>query len=294
MEQGTTNEEKKQTVCKAENEKVEEVEKSGIQSSESKVNGEGAEVEGEPQADDVDTCEEEPELGEQKLVIEPPSAEDIKQIVHEAVYEFWSETLEPNLRSLLDEPSKQPTADVEQIEQIVRESTTELGQTLKPDFERVLGVPDKVDRALNGVFSKIFDRIEDPQGRFAFNLQRNLLKGLLSIYDLLQDLEGNTERELSDKEHRANYGTIRTQMLQLFVFNDIKPIIPEVSIKMDALYHRAVEVEATREQEEDNCIERCIRDGFIYGSIVLRPAEVTVKKYSPEAELPDEPTDEES
>jgi molecular chaperone GrpE (heat shock protein) len=143
---------------------------------------------------------------------------------------------------------------------------------------------------LNGVFSKIFDRIEDPQGRFAFNLQRSLLKGLLSIYDLLQDLEGNTEKELSDKEHRANYGTIRMQMFQLFAFNDIKPIIPEAGAKMDAQFHRAVEVVLTGEPEEDNCIEKCIRDGFIYGSIVLRPAEVIVRKYSTEAVLTNDST----
>ena len=81
---------------------------------------------------------------------------------------------------------------------------------------------------------------------------------------------------------------------QVFEFNDIKPVIPAVDAKMDAQYHRAVEVVATGEPEEDNCIERCFRDGFIYGSIVLRPAEVTVKKYSAEAEVINNATNDEN
>jgi len=287
MDEKIINNDQTQVVSEVKNDKVAASE---IPSTESEIRGadEGAKPLDSPPPADVDSGESGLKQGEASVASEPsseilaskaPDVADMKQIVQESVAEFWA-TLEPKLKSLWPDPPEQPAVDVAQI---VRQSTTALGQTLRPELERVSSVPDQVNKSLNGFISAILDRVEDPRGRFAFNVQRSLLRGLLSLYDLLQDLEGNDGKALSDAEHRVNYRTIRTQLLQLLAVNDVKSFAPEAGTKVDAQYHRVLEVVPTGEPGEDNCIANCIRDGFTFGSTVLRPVEVTVKKYSAKA-----------
>jgi molecular chaperone GrpE (heat shock protein) len=192
--------------------------------------------------------------------------------------EFWS-TLEPNLKQILTKVSQQLQ---EQVNNMIRQYTAELSQQLKTGFEHISSMPDQVNKSLNGFTSAVLDRVEDPRGRVAFNFQKSILRGLLSLYDLLQDLEKNREKVLNHEEHLANYNAIRTQLVQLLDFNDVKSLTPEPGTELNAQYHRALGVVPTDNPQENNCIESCIRDGFSYGSMVLRPAEVIVKKYSAE------------
>jgi molecular chaperone GrpE (heat shock protein) len=286
MSEETTNEEQRQSATGAENAETVEGAESRIPSGELAATAAEESLDALQDSPAVDTDSDEKSASNKMPTSESLAVADVKQIFHESVSELWTTFLEPNLENLFQKSSEKSAVDPEQI---ARQSATQLRHTLKTDFDKVLSVPDQVDRSLSRVISTMLDRIEDPQGRFALNLQRSLLRGLLNIYDLVQDLEENVKKPLSDTQHWKNYSTIRTQMIQLFALNDIQPLTPEVGTEMNAQCHRAVEVVPTSEPAEDNCIAKRHRDGFTFGSIVLRPAEVTLKKYSEVAEPNAEP-----
>lgn len=126
-------------------------------------------------------------------------------------------------------------------------------------------------------YSKILEYLEDTRGRFAYRSQSSFIKGLIGVHDLLQQLEKNAA-ESPEEIHIKNYGNIRNQLIQVFFMHDIEPIKPKPNDIFNPELHKAIAQDETAVAEEDSTISDCIRTGFILRDILIRPAEVKVKK----------------
>jgi len=198
---------------------------------------------------------------------------DIKKTIQEAI----SISFESMLKILAEKWTMQKNLDTEQV---IKTYVNDLNHKLMAEFQKTSYLSEQINKSLNGFITAILDRIEDPRGRFALNLQKSLISGLLSFYDLLCDFENKDNAKLTAVEHQNNYRIIRNQLLQLLKLNNIEPINPEAETQIDVQCHRVLEVKNTTESDKDNSIANCIRTGFAFGSIILRPADVVVNKYT--------------
>ena len=109
---------------------------------------------------------------------------------------------------------------------------------------------------------------------------RDLLNGLLLLYDLAESLANTTE---PGSVHVRNYQVLCDQILQILRINGVNPIA-EVQ-RFDPYQHKAIETIPCPSPEEDDLIAHCHRTGFRTDHGVLRYAEVSVKRYqSPNVE----------
>jgi molecular chaperone GrpE (heat shock protein) len=195
----------------------------------------------------------------------------------------------PTIEVATGAPAEVPTppVDVDGVaREAVRQTLGALGITAGGESSKLrelTGAVDTLSRLppefrtqLDAVFAAVLDRVEDKKGHFAFNRQRRLFLDLLSLHDMIRDLENGT----ADPSHHANYGNLLGQLVQLLALNDVTPIVCEVGTAFNPSQHRVVRVVQTEEGSLDGCIESVARDGFAYGSFVVRPAEVVVHKRS--------------
>jgi molecular chaperone GrpE (heat shock protein) len=136
----------------------------------------------------------------------------------------------------------------------------------------------EVKLQLQSFYNKIIDRLEDPKGRYTYKLQSSFLKGLIGIYDFLQELE-RIPWQPGEGVHLKNYKALGTQLLQVFLMHDLEPVIPAPGESFNPRIHRAAGIDATPITGEDGLVSGCMRPGFVFRDVVVRPADVKIKKY---------------
>lgn len=150
------------------------------------------------------------------------------------------------------------------------------------EIERQMAVltrsPDDLKNRLENMFAVLLEKLEDPKGLLVYNRQRRLFLDILSLHDLILDLEVSAKANDSDSQHWTNYKNVREQLLQVLATNGVTPIVSEVGAAFSPQQQRVVRVVRTEESMQDGCIESIVRDGFVFGPFVVRPAEVVVRK----------------
>lgn len=127
-------------------------------------------------------------------------------------------------------------------------------------------------------------------GALIEGLQKPLILDVIGIYDEMSRLHGQMERETSSLANRPDY--LKTlDHLQHHVLE----ILARVGVtkhelltgKFDKTLQRATSREETENPEEDGCVARSLKPGFEWRERILRPEEVTVKKW-PKPEVMEE------
>jgi molecular chaperone GrpE (heat shock protein) len=106
---------------------------------------------------------------------------------------------------------------------------------------------------------------------------RDLLKSFLLLHDLAGQLAQADAADQDHAVHQHNYAVMRNQILQVLQLNGIEPIA--VDGAFDPTLHKAVKVEPTTNPAEDGRIVTVFRQGFRSPRMILRYAEVAVRRY---------------
>lgn len=172
--------------------------------------------------------------------------------------------------------------------EVVVQTLAEMGFTENAVAPRLLEIerqmaaltrsPDDLKARLENMFAVLLEKLEDPKGLLVYNRQRRLFLDILSLHDLILDLEVGAKANDSDAQHWTNYKNVREQLLQVLATNGVTAIVSEVGVAFSPQQQRVVRVVPTDESTQDGCIESIVRDGFVFGPFVLRPTEVVVRK----------------
>lgn len=185
-----------------------------------------------------------------------------------------------------------PSSQKDDIVGVVRETVAQTLATLgitsdtgvrQPwlEMEKLIGQiarsPDDIKSKLESLFAVLLERLEDPKGVVGYNRQKRFFMDLLSLYDLMRELEDSIEAAGADV-HRANYRNLKEHLLQLLALNGVTPVVAQIGSPFSPQQHRVIKVVQTDDSSQDGCIDSIVRDGFAFGPFTLRPTEVVVKK----------------
>ncbi len=123
----------------------------------------------------------------------------------------------------------------------------------------------------------IAGKIDDVSTAIADSNYRSLLLGIVSIYDLAEQMLRTLSASDQGEGHRC-LATVTLQLRQILESNGLVRIVTEG--QFDPKRHRAIESFACETPEKNDTIKEEVRPGFLDGSKVLRFAEVTVWKYT--------------
>lgn len=123
----------------------------------------------------------------------------------------------------------------------------------------------------------IAGKIDDVSTAIADSNYRSLLLGIVSIYDLAEQMLRTLSASDQGEGHRC-LATVTLQLRQILESNGLIRIVTEG--QFDPKRHRAIESFACETPEKNDTIKEEVRPGFLDGSKVLRFAEVTVWKYT--------------
>ena len=137
--------------------------------------------------------------------------------------------------------------------------------------------PDEIKNTLENLFGVLLERLEDPKGVVGYNRQKRFFLDLLSLHDLMQELEDRSEETGTDV-HRSNYRNLKEHLLQLLVLNGVTPVGAQVGAPFNPQAHRVIKITHTEDASQDSYIDSIVREGFAFGSFTLRPTEVVVRK----------------
>jgi molecular chaperone GrpE (heat shock protein) len=110
---------------------------------------------------------------------------------------------------------------------------------------------------------------------------RDILMGLLAVYDLIDQILRGLPAEESDggAVHRKNYENLLVHLQQILEMNGLSEISAHGAF--DSARHRAVHKVATADPASDGHVLEVVRRGFRTPRAVLRYAEVVVGCYEP-------------
>ena len=207
------------------------------------------------------------------------------------------EIIESESPSLGNEPA--PPSQVEEVMEV------ESAEIPNPEAAAMEALQSSVSEIVEriAVFPRTLRNIGQKVDSMAHNISepryRDILNGLLSLYDLIGQLaksaETLSEGDDSEGRHIKNYRTIRTQIFQMLTSNGFTEI--EAVGNFDPELHCAVESVSVSDEEKHNVILEVVRSGFKTESHILRYADVKVGKYSHESkdsseeEVPPPPVD---
>jgi molecular chaperone GrpE (heat shock protein) len=153
----------------------------------------------------------------------------------------------------------------------------------------------------NGVSHSMFSALhEELKGyKDSFLLQtvyRPIIRDLLSLFDDLTEIRRQIREAICDADEtdatRALIERVRTTEMNIdhnveFVLEVLARLdvtqIPPGTGKLDKFRQRVIGVETTDQPDADTQVVRSVKCGFLWHERVLRPEEVVVKKYRPEA-----------
>jgi molecular chaperone GrpE (heat shock protein) len=130
------------------------------------------------------------------------------------------------------------------------------------------------------MLGRILDSIEKQGEQSLILIQRPLFLELTMLYDSLQHAkrwialtEAPSTEAVADR-----LDTLQIELVEILARRDIRPF-DETPSTLDPRRCHTVAVIPTDNPSEDNAVLEKVRDGFLWGEQVLRPADVKIKKY---------------
>ncbi len=130
----------------------------------------------------------------------------------------------------------------------------------------------KDDQVQQGAFNAVYQELQQYKSEAVKNSQKPLLKGLVLIYDAaLRMIEGKEPGPATQPVE-----TVAEEIIELLHRHDVE-VMTEQLEKFDNKIQLALRTEPAASEEEHQRIAQVVRQGFRWGSQVLRPQEVVVK-----------------
>ncbi|NUN48557.1 MAG: nucleotide exchange factor GrpE [Candidatus Brocadiae bacterium] len=106
--------------------------------------------------------------------------------------------------------------------------------------------------------------------------QKPILKGMVLLYDTMKrSLAG-----LTDPDGRQAVELHLEEVLELLHRHDVERM-PEGTARYDRTFQQVLGTEPASGPEDDQTVARVVRDGFRWGTQVLRPQEVVIRVHKP-------------
>jgi len=134
------------------------------------------------------------------------------------------------------------------------------------------------DKSKDEAFERLYSELEGYKKNSAFESVRPLFIDLILLFDriaiLTEEADKNGDTNCSDI-----LGTISAELVEILYRRDIEMVFSD-SETFSPTNQRAIGVERTEIETENNQIARIVRKGFRCGERLIRPEEIIVKKYS--------------
>ena len=131
-------------------------------------------------------------------------------------------------------------------------------------------------------------------------IQKPIVHNLIQFYDSFVLLESQlteicdeetqqTDRQATLTHLRSNFGNLRFELEEILYRMNVRPYEPEErSETLDRALHKTVETLPTPNPDEDQKVTRIRKVGFYWREKVIRPEEVTILRYKPSGDEPQE------
>ncbi len=138
------------------------------------------------------------------------------------------------------------------------------------------------DKVKEEAFERLYAELEDLKKNSAFEQLRPLYMDLILLFDrsenIRQDIDGSTTAPSPQKDVLK---TLSDELLEILYRRDIE-LINTTDSMFEPSVQRAIGIQPTSSEIENNQVARVVRRGFRYREHILRAEEVIIKKYSPE------------
>ena len=160
--------------------------------------------------------------------------------------------------------------------------TIELMESIRSLAEEQLALT----KLSHSVLGKVFDTAEKHSEQSVARLQRAIFIELTMLYDSLQQAMAWVRATSAPNPEAVldRFNTLQIELLEILARRDVRPF-DEKSKVLDRRLCRTVKTVSTTEPSENNAVLNVSRDGFFWGEQVLRPEEVTIKKYQPDTSV---------
>jgi hypothetical protein len=208
------------------------------------------------------------------------------------------------LRPLVQHIESLGRAVTENTMAIMRIEETVLAQSNITTLPRLItALHDDLENR-NGVNQKLFDALHDElrgykDGFLLELLHRPIIRDLILVYDDLSEMHRRTAAFIagfqpgSDDPAAAaaqshlqvlatNLDHIAESLLEVLARMDVRRLDPS-SGKLDKLNQRVLHVEPAESADEDLTVTASVKPGFFWRERTVRPEEVIIKKWRPEA-----------
>jgi molecular chaperone GrpE len=176
------------------------------------------------------------------------------------------------------EATEQPGGEVIEVE--VQPEPEPEAPAGEPTLETLQAERDELYQRLQRVsaeFENFQKRVKRDRATWSADARRGLLESMLPVLDNLDYAVAAFDREVKDPESlRHGVELVREELLRQLGNNGVTPIEAAEGVAFDPDLHQAVAAEPAEVEQEQ--ISFVARKGYKLGEIVLRPAQVGIRK----------------
>lgn len=131
-------------------------------------------------------------------------------------------------------------------------------------------------------FEQLYQELRQYKDDFVYQSEKPLLLDLLLFYDSLTWFQtALIRREMSPEVVADSFQYLIDELLEVLYRRDV--VMTESSETFDRERQKAIKVVQTADPKADYRVEQVLKRGFVRGSRSLRPEEIVLARYRPEA-----------
>lgn len=203
------------------------------------------------------------------LISPPPSGQEIH-------CEEDKNPIYPGNTEVRNDKQSVPEVEENSVKTIISLSDIFAGiSTLKKQFDERLSY----DKTKEEAFEHLYKELDEFKKNNIFNHNRPLYIDIILLFDRIENIRTGIDHLNSSLAGiESILGTLSDEILEILYRQGIEIIIHSLK-KFDPTIQRAIGVEKTFQEEENNQIARIVRRGFRFNNQILRAEEVLVLKY---------------
>lgn len=131
---------------------------------------------------------------------------------------------------------------------------------------------------LSAEFDNFQKRVKREKTKWTADTLRDVLTGFLPVMDNIQYAVAAFDQDVKDPASlRRGVEMVRDELLNQLAARNVTPIAPDPGTPFDIEQHQAIHAEPVEGLEREE-VSYLARPGYRMGDVVLRPAQVAVKK----------------
>ncbi|RME23639.1 MAG: nucleotide exchange factor GrpE [Deltaproteobacteria bacterium] len=144
------------------------------------------------------------------------------------------------------------------------------------------------DEIQQQAFDALYEELRQYKDDFIFQMEKPLLLDLLLFYDSLNWFQQSlVKQEMSPEVIADSFQYLIDEFLELLYRRDTLPM--DSKSTFDRETQKAIKVIYTRDRSKDYKVRQVLKRGFTRAGRILRPEEVVITRYAPDADDGDGP-----